>query len=400
MAVPSSAPLSKVAVVVCDSVGCGDAPDAADFGDAGANTLRHVLDCARPQLPNLDRLGLRRIPGVSPTGAGPDAVAGAWGRLTEHGPGKDTMLGHWELMGLQVDGQLPLYPSGFPAEVIDAFAAATGHDVIGNRPASGTAIVDELGQEHLRSGRLILYTSGDSVFQLAAHEERIPRDRLYEICRIARDEVLRGEHAVGRVIARPFVGDPETGFRRTAGRKDFPLPPPGPTALDLLQEAGVGTLAVGKIHDIFAGRGIDSGVKTADNAEGLREIERAVRDPAYPMVFANLVDFDTDYGHRNDPAGYARALEQLDAGIPALVDALPPGGCLLLTADHGNDPTTTGTDHTRERVPLLAAGPVVQPRDLGTRDFVDLAATVLEALGLDGVRLGGRSFLADLTRGA
>lgn len=391
---PAPGPFAKVAVVVCDSVGCGDAPDATEFGDVGANTLGHVIERAAPELPNLDRLGLRRIPGVPPSASPAPVATGAWGRLTEHGPGKDTMLGHWELMGLRVERALPLYPDGFPPEVIEAFAAATGFRVIGNRAASGTVIIEQLGEEHLRTGDLIVYTSGDSVFQVAAHEDLIPPVRLYEICRHAR-ALLRGEHAVGRVIARPFVGDSRTGFRRTAGRKDFPLPPPGRTALDRLQEAGRTVLAVGKIGDIFTGRGIASSVKTPDNAAGIIETVRGIRDARHDLVFTNLVDFDSEYGHRNDPEGYARALEDLDAGIPGMVDALPDDGLLMLTADHGNDPTTPGTDHTRERVPLLVCGPRVRPRDVGDRDFADLGATVLEALGVPDVERG-RSFLDQL----
>lgn len=391
---PEAGPFAKVAIVVCDSVGCGNAPDAAEFGDAGANTLGHVIERAAPELPNLDRLGLRRIPGVPPSTPSSPVATGAWGRLTEHGPGKDTMLGHWELMGLPVERGLPLYPDGFPREVIEAFTAATGLRVIGNRAASGTVIIEELGEEHLRTGALIVYTSGDSVFQVAAHEDVLPPERLYEVCRQARG-LLRGVHAVGRVIARPFVGDSSTGFRRTAGRKDFPLPPPGRTVLDRLQEAGRAVLAVGKIGDIFTGRGIASSVKTPDNAAGIIETVRGIRDARHDLVFSNLVDFDSEYGHRNDPEGYGRALAQLDAGIPDMIDALPVDGLLMLTADHGNDPTTPGTDHTRERVPLLVCGPRVRPGDVGTRDFVDLGATVLEALGVPGSATG-RSFLERL----
>ena len=387
----SRAPFASVAVIVCDSVGCGDAPDAEAFGDAGANTLAHVIQAARPRLPNLHALGLDRIPGVPPLGSRDSEPAAAYGRLTETAPAKDTMIGHWELMGVVAERPLPVYPEGFPAAVIGAFERRVGRRVLGNRPASGTVILDELGAEHLRTGCPIVYTSGDSVFQIAAHEGIVPVDELYRMCESAR-AILTGEHAVGRVIARPFVGDAPGSFRRTPRRRDWALPPPAPTALDFLQRAGVATYAVGKIHDIFAGRGIDAWVKTTDNADGVRATCAALRQ-GRPFVFTNLVDFDTQYGHRNDPGGYARALEQLDAALPELREAVPADGLLLLTADHGNDPTTPGTDHTRERVPLLAIGRRVRAVSIGTRaSFADLGRTVLDALGVQG-RIAGRSFL-------
>lgn len=379
--------------MVCDSVGCGGAPDAAGFGDEDANTLGHVIAAADPALPNLARLGLGSIPGVPPLDGGLEPAA-AHGRLTERGPGKDTMLGHWELMGIVSDNALPLYPDGFPEQVIESFVEATGHGVIGNRPASGTVIIEELGERHVRTGALIVYTSGDSVFQVAAHEAVVSPDELYAICRRAR-ALLRGKHAVGRVIARPFVDDPTRGFRRTAGRKDFPLPPPRETALDHLAAAGIGVAAVGKIDDIFTGRGIQRAHESRDNAEGMTLTHAAIESTDEPFVFTNLVDFDSEYGHRNDPGGYAAALEEFDRGLPALLEALPEDGCLILTADHGNDPTTPGTDHTRERVPLLCAGPAVAPNDLGIRDFADLGATVLDNFGVE-VEVDGTSFLDQL----
>jgi phosphopentomutase len=391
------APFEPVVVVVLDSVGCGDAPDAASFGDLGANTLGHVIERERPSLPNLARLGLSRIPGVPALAGQEDEPLAAFGRLTERAPAKDTMLGHWELMGVVAKRPFPTYPDGFPSALVAGFEDRIGTRVLGNRPASGTEILGELGTEHLRTGRPILYTSGDSVFQLAAHEQVIPVERLYEMCSIAR-EMLHGDHGVGRVIARPFLGDPETGFTRTPRRHDFALAPPGPTALDLLLDAGIATFGIGKIHDIMAGRGIAGWVRTDDNAAGIRRVEEALRAAPAPFVFANLVDFDSKFGHRNDPAGYAAALEELDAALPAWLDALPEDGLLILTADHGNDPTTPGTDHTRERVPVLAYARGIRPVDLGTRAcFGDLGCTVLDNFGVEG-DLEGSSFLPELTR--
>lgn len=386
---PTGSPFSTVAVVVADSVGVGNAPDAADFGDSEAHTLGHVLEDSGVELPQLARLGLACLDGVPL--ACPHRVAGAWGRLTERGPGKDTMLGHWELMGVLSERPQPMFPDGFPDAVIAEFERRAGRAVIGNRAASGTAIIEELGDEHRRTGALIVYTSGDSVFQVAAHEAVVPPEELYRICRAAR-QLLRGEHAVGRVIARPFVDGADEGYRRVAGRrKDFPLPPPSRTALDLLAAGGVGVYAIGKIHDIFAGRGIDSHRKTGDNAAGIEAtLDALLRRSG--LIFTNLVDFDSEYGHRNDPAGYGRALEELDRAVPRLLDALPDDGCLILTADHGNDPTTPGTDHTRERVPLLVAGGGIRPGPVGDRDFADLGATLLENFGIE-ERLAGRSFL-------
>jgi phosphopentomutase len=384
-----------VVLVVLDSVGCGDAPDAAEFGDVGANTLAHVIEAAGPQLPHLARLGLGSIPGVPSLQFSAAGARAAYGRLTERAPAKDTMLGHWELMGVIADAPFPTYPEGFPSDVVAEFECRAGTRVIGNRPASGTVILEELGPEHLRTGHPILYTSGDSVFQLAAHEQVVPVDDLYAMCREAR-AMLSGEHGVGRVIARPFVGTVAEGFTRTPRRRDFAIAPPRPTALDLLLDAGVPTHAIGKIHDIMAGRGISSSVKTDDNSAGIRRVREALEAPPAPFVFANLVDFDSRYGHRNDPAGYAAALEELDAAIPSWIEALPADGLLLLTADHGNDPTTPGTDHTRERVPLLAYAEGIEPVDLGTRDsFADVARTVLDNFRADG-DIEGRSFLEQL----
>lgn len=385
----------SITVIVCDSVGCGLAPDAAAYGDEGANTLAHVISAGRPSLPNLERLGLGRIPGLSGLVAAPPQPQAAWGRMVETAPGKDTMLGHWELMGVVAKHNFPMYPDGFPEEVLGPFRTRTGRDIIGNKAASGTVILDELGAEHMATGKLIVYTSGDSVFQVAAHEEVVAIEELYAICAIAREQ-LRDEHGVGRVIARPFVGTGPGSFRRTPRRKDLPLPPPQRTALDHLVTSGVGTYAIGKINDIFAGRGIIGYEKTDNNAAGIEATRQAMLARRQPFIFTNLVDFDSEYGHRNDPVGYAAALEEFDRSIPSLEAAVPQNGCLIITADHGNDPTTPGTDHSRECVPLLVAGRGTVCADLGTRaTFADLAATILDNFGVD-TALPGTSFRSRL----
>jgi phosphopentomutase len=415
-------PFDRFIVIVLDSVGCGDAPDAAAFGDDGANTLARVVNEAAPALPHLARLGLDRIAGVPPlarrqpagargvadegtNGSGTGGAsapsrgdardrrplpAASWGRLTERSNAKDTMSGHWELMCVQSNQPLPLYPDGFPVEVIERFERAIGRGTLGNVPASGTEIIRELGEEHLRSGKPIVYTSGDSVFQIAAHEDVVPVDRLYRMCETARAQ-LDGDHRVARVIARPFVGNGAEDFERTSRRRDYALPPPEPTALDIMVETGLRTYGVGKIHDIFAGRGLSDWVKTESNADGVDKTIAAMRADAGDLIFTNLVDFDSKYGHRRDVRGYAAALEGFDHSVPCLLDALGSRDCLMITADHGNDPGFKGTDHTRERVPLLACS-AHAPRDLGTREtFADLGRTVLDNFGLRGAR--GASFL-------
>ena len=371
--------------IVLDGAGVGDAPDAAAWGDAGADTLGHVVRQERPALPNLERWGLGRL--VDGVG-GAATPAASWGRLTERAAGKDSTTGHWALAGLVLDEPFPTYPDGFPPDVIDAFCRRAGVDgVLGNRAASGTAIVADLGAEHERTGRPIVYTSADSVFQVAAHVDTIGLDALYRMCRVARDEVCVGSHAVGRVIARPFRGGAGAYERLSAKRKDFSLAPPRPTLLGALRGAGVRVLCVGKVASLFAGAGVDVEVKTAGNADGVEKTLDAIREAAAgdrpTFVWTNLVDFDELYGHRNDPGGYARALEAFDAALPALEAALPDGAALLLTADHGNDPTYPGTDHTRERVPVLLHRPGRPARDLGTGDtFADHAATVAAFFGV------------------
>ena len=386
----------RTALIVLDGIGVGELPDAGRFGDEGSNTLRNTaLAVGGLNLPHLGRLGLGRIldlPGVPPD----PAPIGCFGRMAEQSAGKDTTTGHWELAGVILDRPFPVYPNGFPPEVIDAFSAAIGRGVLGNKPASGTAIIEELGEEHMRTGKPIVYTSADSVFQIAAHEAIIPVEQLYEICRIARD-ILQGEHAVGRVIARPFVGEPGK-FQRTARRKDFSLPPPRPTVLDRLVAAGVPVFSVGKIEDIFAGQGITAGQRTKSNMETVDGVISRLRTEAGPcLVFANCIDFDMLYGHRNDPEGMARALAEFDARVPEILDSLRPGDLLIVVGDHGNDPTTPSTDHSREYTPLLCYSPHGRTGvSLGTRaTFADVAATLAEYFAVEPPE-AGTSFLKDV----
>ena len=387
--------LSRCVVVVLDGLGVGELPDAGRYGDLGSATLQNTARAVGGlHLPHLQRLGLGNIVPVGgvPPAASPEAC---FGRMAERSPGKDSTTGHWELVGVHLDRPFPTYPQGFPPEVIEAFERAIGTRILGNRPASGTQIIEELGPEHLRTGYPIVYTSADSVFQIAAHEEVVPPQRLYEMCRIAR-RILHGPHAVSRVIARPFRGRPGS-FVRTAGRKDFSLEPPRPTVLDRLVEAGYPVWAVGKVLDLFSGRGITRSVPSRDDVDGLLQTAQLLRELDRGLVFTTLVDLDTRFGHRNDPVGYASDLQAIDGALPALWEALRPGDLVVLTADHGNDPTTPSTDHSREYVPLLAYGPGWKAGvDLGVREtFSDVGATVAEALGVawDGP---GRSFLREL----
>jgi phosphopentomutase len=343
--------MTKVLVCVLDGVGAGEAPDAAAYGDRGSDTLRHVLEASDVALPNLVALGLGRVVGLP---LGEPRRGATYGRLLERGAGKDTTTGHWEMMGLPLQEPFPTYPHGFPAEVIEPFSAAIGRGVLGNRPASGTAILDELGDEHLRSGRPIVYTSADSVFQVACHEDVVSVELLYEWCAIAR-RILSGRHAVGRVIARPFAGV-SGAFERTPQRRDFSLPPTGPTYLDLLREEGVLVVGVGKIGEIFAQRGVEVDDHTTNNTAGLAACRRHLHEMRHGLLFANLVDFDQIWGHRNDVAGFAAGLREVDEAVPGLLAELAPGDVALWCADHGVDPTTASTDHSREYAPLLACG--------------------------------------------
>jgi phosphopentomutase len=379
----------RAVVVVCDGLGVGAAPDAEAYGDSGSDTLGHVLAKHPTPLPNLERLGLLDL-------AGRGAATGARGKSLELSAGKDTTTGHWEMMGLVTERPFPLYPEGFPEEIVRPFEEYAGKKVLGNRAASGTEIIQELGAEHLATGRPILYTSGDSVFQVACHEEIWPPEKLWELCRHAR-RLLTGPHNVGRVIARPFIGRPGS-FTRTANRRDFTVEPTGETWLDLVVGAGRTVFGVGKIVDIFSGRGISDSVHTASDAEGMRVTNEALRAGRADVIFTNLVDFDTKYGHRNDPAGFARNLASLDALIPATLEALGPDDLFILTADHGCETTDVSTDHTREFVPFLAAGPAIRDdADIGVRQgFCDLAATAGEWIGIAAPR--GESALASILR--
>jgi phosphopentomutase len=387
---------TRIAVIVLDSVGIGELPDAPAYGDKGAHTLGHIA-AAVPglSLPNLRRLGLANIAPISDWQT-EEKPAAYFGKMGEVSAGKDTMTGHWELMGLRIETPFRTFPDGFPAALIEAFEKETGRKVIGNKPASGTEILDELGEEQMKTGAWIVYTSADSVFQLAAHEEIIPLEELYAACKIARQLTLHDEFSVGRVIARPYVGQPGA-FQRTPNRHDYALKPPAPTALNALKDGGFDVIAVGKINDIFDGEGVTRAAPTKSNAHGIETTLRELRNPFRGLLFTNLVDFDSLYGHRRDPVGYARALEEFDRAVPDLIASLTPSDLLVITADHGNDPTHTGTDHTREYVPLLAYSPAfAQPGGLGTLPtYADLAATIADNFG---VKLGthGRSFLERL----
>lgn len=388
----------RVFLIVLDSLGVGALPDAADFGDEGAHTLDHLIAAAGGlDAPRLAELGLGCVPGVTGV-ACPPHPTGAFGRCAEASPGKDTSTGHWEMMGCPLDFAFPVYANGFPPAVIDPFVERCElPGVLGNKPASGTQIIEALGAEHIATGKPIIYTSADSVFQIAAHETHFGLDRLYKCCEVAR-EILT-PLGVGRVIARPFVGEVGT-FERTYNRKDYSLVPPRDTSLDRLKAAGVPVVGVGKISDIFAGRGLTESIHTEGNRDGMAHTTEAAKRLASGLVFVNLVDFDMLYGHRRDAAGYRRALEEFDADYRVFERQLRPQDIVILTADHGNDPTHTDTtDHTREYVPLVVAGPGVRGGvDLGTRaSFADIGATVEEALGLE-LAGPGRSFLADVVR--
>lgn len=384
----------RVLWVVLDSVGIGEMPDAADYGDAGSDTLGNIARQRGLSLPNLSAIGLaniRPIEGLPPV----SNPTGAFGRCTLASPGKDTTTGHWEMVGIHLEKPFPLYPNGFPPDVIEAFEQAVGRKILGNIPASGTEIIKQLGEEHMRTGRPIVYTSADSVFQIAAHEEVIPIPELYRMCEAARD-ILRGPHEVGRVIARPFIGQPGS-FTRTANRHDYAVPPPSGMLLDQLADRGVRVTGVGKISDVFLGRGVARSLKTKNNDDGMQRTLEALESESTGLIYVNLVDFDQQYGHRNDVEGYARALEQADAWIPRVFGKLTDKDLLIITADHGCDPTTPSTDHSREYVPLLVAGTRVRGGvNLGTRKSLsDIGQTVAENYGTQIAH--GESFLTTLT---
>jgi phosphopentomutase len=386
----------RAAIIVLDGLGCGPAPDTDRYGDAGSDTLGNVARAVGGlRLPNLERLGLgccSEIPGVTPV-ARPEAACGS---ALPASAGKDSTTGHWELCGLQLDQPFATYPQGFPSRFLDAFSARTGRGVLGNRPASGTVILDQLGEEHLRSGKWIVYTSADSVCQIAAHERVAPLMELYAACAVAR-ELLSGPEAVARVIARPFAGEPGR-WRRTADRRDFSMAPPGPTLLDRLAERHVPRVGVGKVDDLFAGRSIRS-VHAPTNGEAYGLIAGALRGMARGLLLANVIEFDQTWGHRNDVAGFAAGLVALDAALPGVLAPMRNHDLVIITADHGNDPTTPSTDHSRERVPVLALGKGVRPVPLGQRPtFADVGATVAEFLGAAPL-LAGTSFLPEIWDG-
>jgi phosphopentomutase len=387
---------SRAIVIVMDSVGIGELPDADVYGDCGSNTLGNIARRVPLRVPTLRALGLDRLValGGAPSDGGPRA---AIGRMAEASAGKDSVTGHWEMMGVVLDRPFPTFPRGFPADVIAEFSRRAGRAVIGNKAASGTAIIDELGPEHVRTGALIVYTSADSVFQIAAHEDVVPVAELYRACEIAYTLVGEGL-GVGRVIARPFVGAAGR-FKRTANRHDYALPPSGDTLLDRLKAMGFPVVAIGKIRDLFAGRGVTAAVHTASDGEGMDAVERQMSQTDRGLIFANLVDFDTQFGHRNDVEGYARNLEAFDERLARVLPQLRPDDLLMVTADHGNDPTTPSTDHSREYVPLLAVGPRVRAgADVGTRrTFADLGQSLSEMFGA-GLLPHGTSFLPEIAR--
>ncbi len=385
-------PYRRAVVVVCDGLGVGAAPDAGLFGDAHADTLGHVLSLGHAKIPNLSLLGLGNLPPTCSTSREAAPRAG-FGRLAEKSAGKDTATGHWEMMGLLTEKAFKLYPGGFPASLIERFSKETGRNVLGNKAASGTEILKELGEQHVASGDLIVYTSGDSVFQIAAHEKVVPPDELYRYCQVAYRLACGEEFGVCRVIARPFVGESAATFKRTPNRRDFPVPPSGETLLDHLAAASLPVYGVGKIEDIFTGRGIQEAVHTVSDDDGVNQTISVLKRWPGGLIFTNLVDFDTLYGHRNDVQGYARNLEAFDARIPDLLAALREDDLLILTGDHGCDPSDESTDHTREYVPLIVAGKKVRAGALGDRtSFSDIAATLAENFGLAG-KVPGTSFL-------
>lgn len=385
----------RLFLIVLDSVGIGEAPDAALFGDEGSNTVRAAVE-AGADLPNLKKLGLFNIDGMDWT-TGEQAPAGAFGRMQEASMGKDTTIGHWEIAGVVSPKPLPTFPDGFPPEIIEKFEQLTGRKVICNKPYSGTQLLLDYGREHVETGALMVYTSADSVFQVAAHEEVVPVEELYRYCEMAR-ELLIGDYAVGRVIARPFIGE-YPNYTRTSRRHDFSLKPPRPTMLDTIRDAGLDSIAVGKISDIFAGSGVTEIIRTANNTEGIARTLELLRRDFHGICFVNLVDFDMVYGHRNNAPGYAEALMEFDRALPEICAGLKKEDLLMITADHGCDPSTPSTDHSREYTPLVAWSPSVFPgTNLGTHStFADIGATVVDFFGLEN-HTDGSSFLPEIWR--
>lgn len=389
--------VKRVFWIVLDSFGVGELPDAADFGDEGSNTLRACAESGKLNVPNMIKLGLGNIEGVSCIEKA-EKPLGAFCRLNEVSRGKDTTTGHWELAGLVSEKAFPTYPNGFPKDVIDKFKEATGLDVLCNKPYSGTQLIMDYGKEHVETGKPIVYTSADSVFQVAAHEDVIPLEKLYEICEKSR-AFLRGEHGVGRVIARPFSGK-YPDFYRTSGRHDFSLVPPKDSALDVLMKNGFATIGVGKIYDIFAGKGVSETYRTGPNKIGMEKTDELFEKDFTGLCFINLVDFDMVYGHRNDAPGYANALSEFDEWLGGFMERMNDDDVLMITADHGCDPSTPSTDHSREYIPLLVYGKAVKEgTDLGTRKcYADQSKTILEIFGITGSDTAGESFWKDIEK--
>lgn len=372
--------IQRVILIILDSVGVGELPDAHLYGDTGSNTLKNLAAAVGGiNVPNLEGMGLGHIIEIMGVKRAAETL-GAYGKMAEKSAGKDTTTGHWEIAGQILENPFPTYPQGFPPEVIEEFKARIGRGILGNIAASGTEIIQKLGQEHMETGKPIVYTSADSVFQIAAHEEIIPLETLYEYCKIAR-EILQSPHGVGRVIARPFIGSPGS-FVRTANRHDYSLEPPYPMLLDILTESGLNVVGIGKIKDIYAGRGITESIPTISNLDGIAKTIEAITRTNNGLIFTNLVEFDMKFGHRNDPRGYAAALEEFDRELPGIINAMDKNDILFITADHGCDPTMTSTDHTREYVPLIIYGHHVKKGvSLGTRQsFADVAATITSLL--------------------
>ncbi|HEX2925522.1 MAG TPA: phosphopentomutase [Ruminiclostridium sp.] len=391
------ADINRVILIVLDSVGIGELPDAAEYGDTGSNTMGNISRvCGGIDLPNLSRLGIGKIDGIDYFPV-PEHATGSYGRMAEVSKGKDTITGHWEIAGLQLDYPFPTYPEGFPQEVLDRFEKLTGRGVLANCAASGTEIIKEYGEEHMKTGKLIVYTSADSVFQIAAHEDVVPLEELYHICRTAR-EMLQGEHMVGRVIARPFVGNPGS-FIRTPNRRDFSAEPTGDTILDRLNQKGLDVIAVGKIEDIFSKKGITVAEHTKSNMDGVDVTLKYMAQRNEGIIFTNLVDFDMVFGHRNNPEGYKKALEEFDSRLPEIFDAMTENDILMITADHGCDPTTPSTDHSREYVPLIIYGSGIREDvNLGIRKtFADIASTIAELFEVQNT-FPGQSFLGEISR--
>lgn len=384
----------RVFLIVLDSVGIGELPDAENWGDKGSNTLKAIRYHEKFNCPNLQKMGLFNIEGV---GGGVDNPTASFARMAESSLGKDTTIGHWEIAGVISPSPLPVYPNGFPEEVISEFERLTGRKTICNKPYSGTEVIKDYGEEHIKTGALIVYTSADSVFQIAAHEDHVPIEELYRYCEIAR-EMLKGKHGVGRVIARPFAGD--YPFVRTPRRHDYSLLPPAVTMLDLLKEEGKAVISVGKIYDIFAGRGLTESNRIKNNADGMNVTIAKASEQFEGLCFTNLVDFDMVYGHRNDVAGYANAMSEFDAQLPELLAKMTSEDILIITADHGCDPATPSTDHSREHTPMLIYGEKIKSGvDLKTRSsFADISATVLEYLGVSQGESKGKSFLKEVLK--